>query len=797
MPITRIEKVTDGLNELINPRNLPPGGLQESINYEMLGDDQLTRRKDPVEYGDDVSGDSLKTKLAAVFTQSILQISPPLYPVKKIVDDDGTRIMDGDFIILVYGATAVGVYELYMCYENTVNTWGVTKVEIENIKYVADTYLEFFVGDDKLIITDTMELTPNLPHYVKVDAEGVLITGRFGVPSPTNRATVELVTEFERNDYEDVETRARLGDCGIFQCAYTIVTEEGDESNPSPISESRNMQFFEKDAVDFNDARWISSVIISNLSIPNVSDDLTNRMKYFNVYYRIIRYSEGSGAQPFLFSQRFEILDKINYSGETGNQYAVTVESDLSDPNANISYENDILPIAQHAAESSSIVGFGNVREKVSFPFDFHRYASIKVNNVTNKNYVDGVVQITIYDENHPVDDITVFEVSLIDELDLSYYAGSGNAIGNVNQIRIFDTDMKTMLPVIYDPFFGGTFINIYVKIPLMLAGGITYLYLCFNKNTDSPYGVDNADYQNAKNGQWMPMGEDWDNQQLFQPERVKNNSSVICVPNEIKDDIDEVLNRVNTLDNGTLINDATWVQDRVGKTLLVDGGQIGAVRAIQLPNDDSSVQFDNLNLAGVTRGYYYGRFKYDSNNLEDLKMNVVATLSGDASLLSTVCNIMLGIRVLGDEVSWHIVAGYRGNVDLISLEMDLIEEPVTVGEGEYFVCLSFDKDNKASLFVANLTDKSFRYQEKDWDDFDLYDDELELNQVQWFELGFSEIPGGSSLNYRAIPDSIYDQWQYVNGEYLSAKSLDDKTAVYNIANYMPSFDRAIGIKLL
>ena len=85
----------------------------------------------------------------------------------RVVDEDGTRIMEGDFIILVYGLTTSGYY-LYMCYENTDDTWTAEKVDIENISYDKNTYLEFFIGDDKVIITDTQEATENLPCWVIV-----------------------------------------------------------------------------------------------------------------------------------------------------------------------------------------------------------------------------------------------------------------------------------------------------------------------------------------------------------------------------------------------------------------------------------------------------------------------------------------------------------------------------------------------------------------------------------------------------------------------------------------------------
>ena len=222
MPIEKIDALDGGMNELANAETLKSNQLQASQNYEILGDDKLTLRKEPEEYGDHVSGDSLKTVLDAIFSSSILQISPPLYPVKRIVDATGVRIMDGEFVILVYGLAGTD-YKLYLCYENTTNSWTATQVDITGITYTSDTYLEFFVGDDKMIITDTYNETTNFPHYVKIDADGELITGLFSIKSPTNKATMEPVTEYDSSEFEEDVDDVRLDECGMVQCVYTVL----------------------------------------------------------------------------------------------------------------------------------------------------------------------------------------------------------------------------------------------------------------------------------------------------------------------------------------------------------------------------------------------------------------------------------------------------------------------------------------------------------------------------------------------------------------------------------------------
>ena len=536
MAIVKIDALDGGVNELANAETLKDSQLKASQNYEILGDDKLTLRKEPEEYGDHVSGDSLKTVLDAIFSSSILQISPPLYPVKRIVDDTGTRIMDGEFIILVYGQDGVDadgnpVFNLYLCYEDTSNTWTATQVDITGITYTNNTYLEFFVGDDKMIITDTYNETTNFPHYVKIDGDGELITGLFSIKSPTNKATMEPVTEYDSGEFEEDADDVHLDDCGIVQCVYTCVTKDGDESNPSPISNSRMMQFFKKDLIDKNDVRWIDNFQITNLSVPELTGDLIEQLKYFYVYFRVIPYSEGEAAEPFYFSQRFEIVDKENNIGDTGNGYLITVPQDES---ILLSYENDIAPFAKHAAEVSGIVGLANIREKIKFPYEFEKYCVISINNVNNKNFVDAIVQIRIYDaDNVGTLDKDGNQVDFIDDLDLTYFALADSTFMQLlPEIRIYDNDLTTPIKVGYIAYNGGHYLDIYAKIPLITAGQIKYLYLCFNTENaaDTDLGVTETEHNTLDYGYFTAISI-VNLAEFFDVERVKSNKTAICSP--------------------------------------------------------------------------------------------------------------------------------------------------------------------------------------------------------------------------------------------------------------------------
>ena len=784
MAIVKIDALDGGVNELANAETLKDSQLKASQNYEILGDDKLTLRKEPEEYGDHVSGDSLKTVLDAIFSSSILQISPPLYPVKRIVDDTGTRIMDGEFIILVYGLSGTD-FKLYLCYEDTSNTWTATQVDITGIEYTSNTYLEFFVGDDKMIITDTFNETTNFPHYVKIDGDGDLITGLFSIKSPTNKATLLPVTEYNSAEFEEDVDDVRLDDCGIVQCVYTVITKDGDESNPSPISNSRMMQFFKKDLVDKNDIRWIDNFQITNLSVPVLTGDLTEELKYFNVYFRVIRYSEGEAAEPFFFSQRFDIVDKENNEGDTGNGYLITTPQDES---ALLSYENDIAPFAKHAAETAGIVGFANIREKIRFPFNFEKYCTIAINNVNNKNFVDAIVQIRLYDKNSGATD-------LIDDLDLTYYdLSDDDYMTNLDLIRIYDGDLTTPLKVFYEKYTGGTYLDLYVKIPLLIAGQLKTIYLCFNTSTGSELGVITDEYKTVEYGHFTKLDSDVLSE-MFDSDRVKSNKTLICSPMDYMKG-DEVLNLADDNNPGEIFGDeGGW--EAVPLRQLFTQGVIGSgsylLKGESGDGDDfSEIRYLEMGITTVPeKCLMYFRMQYET--LPQGVEKIIGCFNTDSRNKAYA----LSCEYLDGEIRWKLgVFRFTDRVDDRG-SMPFSEIPTT-DEGEVFIALSFDRGENASLFVGNLLTGSFYRQELEWDDDLPYldgdgDGADYVNDVESFSLGRNDYPSG---HYPGNFQFYISQFQLIINKYYSANDDDDITAIYNIANFMPGFEAALGQKI-
>ena len=110
MPIFRTP-LAGGMNDQANPEHLKDDEVQDSVNYELLGNNNRHKRKDAVEFGLS-TGDDLNEVLTSgsspVFIQ-LGQISPPMYPIRKLSD------MTGDFVMLAIGLATAGV-RLYMFY---------------------------------------------------------------------------------------------------------------------------------------------------------------------------------------------------------------------------------------------------------------------------------------------------------------------------------------------------------------------------------------------------------------------------------------------------------------------------------------------------------------------------------------------------------------------------------------------------------------------------------------------------------------------------------------------------------
>ena len=73
------------------------------------------------------------------------------------------------------------------------------------------------------------------------------------------------MTTWKADLWENDAQAARLSEPGLFQCTYSVVTKYGEVSNPAPLSETLDMQFFKLDS-DLLDERWIEKITINYLN---------------------------------------------------------------------------------------------------------------------------------------------------------------------------------------------------------------------------------------------------------------------------------------------------------------------------------------------------------------------------------------------------------------------------------------------------------------------------------------------------------------------------------------------------
>ena len=511
MPKKYINAFTGGLNELTRPDLLKDDELQECINYNIDGTGVLTKRSEPDTF--DAGLDALLGSLFNVDSSTlgeILFMSDPYYPPKK--PDD----MAGDFMLLFYGTPTPGNqgYELFLVYKKIVDSssdveyWDYRSNNIDVLKSLKETggvvfdqnnLMKASVGEQGIIVTDSI----NVPMRIYVDQKGEINSGLMGLVPPLSKIVIEPITGLSdsertnpnfRSDAFTESTTDYVCEPGFIQMCYTVVSKSGEESNPSPLSDTADYQFIKKD-VDGNLKHYVRSIAISNLAVPNVSEDVKNDLIYFNVYARSVPYLEDSAAFPMQFVQQFRINNKSISLGlpgatDTNNNFIVT--STLGGGRM-ISYENDSSPIAGMSEQVSEVVFLADIQTGFKLPYIFEKVVPIEINNLNRYNYVDIPIDIRIYDTLHsfPPDEdrkgLKFDDDSEFNWEDLMTYPGDVGAPAwgsrgllsyNSHKIRIYDQDATTPLRVAYVTYNTSKhFVDLRIIVPYLTTGPTTLYF--------------------------------------------------------------------------------------------------------------------------------------------------------------------------------------------------------------------------------------------------------------------------------------------------------------------------------
>jgi hypothetical protein len=588
--------LTGGLNELTRSDLIEDSQLQQCDNYEIIGDGTLHRRK-AVETFDQ----SLEDKLFGTGSQketstngstntfivtdyglfgegSLLKISEPYYfPTDIDLTNSSYSTLKTDYILLVYGRVdANDTYEMHMIYKVD-NEWtdivvyndddstkNLTELLTDNgIIYTSDSDPQFAIADDKVIITDGV----NNAHYVAIDEDGIGRAGKMGLPAPRNRARIEQLTTVDKTMFETDTTQTYIASPGLVQVTYTAVTKYGDESNPAPLSRTFDIQY-NKFGDDGITSHYIDKIKVHDLTVPDVPENIMETVKYFNFYMRIVPYKAGVEVSSLIFTEQQLITTKTKSGSDTGNSYVLT----LPPLGGNVSYENDIAPIAKTASQLGGITILGNVKDNVRFPWSFKYFHPIKISNQDAASYVDANFILRLYDKDSD-------HANAIENLDLDdwIYAsqateaifGGTDADTETKHFRFFDENMTTPLYVafvkaddgegkpssyktiddVYPGEEGVKYVDLIVQIPYITANTTKTIYLCWTQEADRDTytGVDDEYNQLVSNdftwsgniginyGRVMTINEDnFDRQEFFKGGMLDDDQTYISYPIEL-----------------------------------------------------------------------------------------------------------------------------------------------------------------------------------------------------------------------------------------------------------------------
>ena len=761
--------LTGGLNEVTRPDLIEDNELQVCTNYEIIGDGILRRRKyiagyelSPIDAEINLDPDIYDKQIERNPNDFIFldaeYISEPYYPEKLFEGQVN------DFILFAYGNKQLHGY--WKNEDGWTNEFGGdtlnTILSNSGITYTADSDVQIVIGSDKVIITDGV----NPVHFISVDNEGELRAGIMGIPAPKNKAQVTEMTEWQSDLWETDSTASRLSTPGLFQCIYTVVTKYGEESNPSPLSDTLDMQFFKLDE-DGIDAQWLEKVEIKGLNIPDVPDNVKDSLKYFKVYFRVIKYSEGAGTKALEFSQQFEIAEKTTDAKDTGNNYTLTV---AVSPGEIASYENDVAPIAKTAAEIGGITMAGNVRTKIKFPFNFKYYHKITINNKDSKSYVDAVIRLRLKE-------------SEIENFDISDFVRSDKTLKNSEYIRLYDNDMTTPLMVAYNGYNddGYTseedYIDLFIKIPLLTAASTKTIYLCWTPESETDYDGVDSDYNELN----FPDAGEYFDSYFIQGELYEFFSETSGWNNNIGIHY----GRFMVIKHFGWLRQEVWSGRRVVNsfnTIFADF-EVGYINKAGESDDDlitgTSIEssFFKMPITGkYLPGSHYVSINDNDNRVEFKPPSYIDSPCPDKGMMSfyyKIGNTSVPKSIIS--IFNKYLSYYPEDNAFAGVGVGASVSPPDSDSG-HFIVFSWEGDSKRSLFAISL-------------------ETGEMNKMEMTDFISDDTSTFTSLTIGKIDNSKYDNVFYQYGRYLSADSSDDIAAITNMANLMPAFDNMIGYK--
>ena len=796
MSLKHLLDLTGGHNDIVEPELIGDNQVKDSQNYEVLGQGGLTVRKEPEAYSA-----TLNTYISTTLGMAtVTSISPPIYPQVKLASG-GTTYQTNEFCLVVYGTlTAGGSYEMYLVYGITGGlswahkTTGATGTDLlagltsAGVDWTSSCKPEYSINNNRMVITDGV----NKAYYIEVDSDGTVVCGTLGIPAPTARPVVidyEIGKRTANSGLTTAEGES-LFPTGLVHVVYTIVDKLGNESNPSPVSQTIDLQWNSLD-VDFVQDKWVARLPITGLILPTLSTVERAMVKYFRVYVRSVRYASDSYSGTLEMAQQFPVTDGyvsvvVNLPVESGNI---------------VSYENDEAPVAHHCAQVSGVTFLGGIEETLEFGMgtpDY--YVPITITNAGD-DYVDAIVRIRLTEAG-------------VTSLDWSDYITGGSInmptdpddldAAAINKVRMIDQNKNSPLNVYMEGDVGNTLVDVYVKIPYLPNGDYT-IYFAWGATAwvsgtlSTAYGqwTDSSSFSTATTGAQTVMWGDFT--------RTPSINTLIAAPCNLLSLASYFLtggttgveNRVDISNSAsmgvlTLMNNAGTLPSITDISMI---GKLGTTKSVLKTKSNPHVELGGLTATAGAKFINNGLGAIPRKGTVYFNLyNPTNTAAVDHSIFAmynkTDADPLLMLKLEKTTGNWWYSVEIDGGADdnFIAIRG---EADVSASHKPYFICFSWDDDaSTASLFLADNDANFYGASEIAIDDIPVTDFTEGIISFGGVETTSAVVPVGAA---GAGNLARFDEMVFIVDKYYDGSVTADKDAVYNIASGMAPFASAVG----
>lgn len=492
----RVTNFLGGLNEIGRPDLLQDNEVQELLNYSVEQDGTIKIRPIMKKLDEEIDGEVGDILKLFVWYPNILPEGSKKNYLLLVYDNNR------NFWVLCYREVEGNdIWEsLIQVYDDDDDDYVSKPIfEYLGIPFIANT-------QDRIMLVDGRN--NSTVKYIAIDKEKKLMFGEIGIPAPIEKAVMSS-DESDNVTVPDDSTDTGMGfrKGSILFMAYTAVTEDGVESDPSPISVGTSQNYYTKDE-NYNNIRFWQKTIFNNLVLrPDISPQVLERIKYFNVYLSYVPYTESEfGRDVFRRTLRIPIKGGANTFVST------------TPPLGNImSQESSVDVKGDDICYTGGVTFISNVNRSIKFPFNFDYYSKIDLTNNNNRNYTNANITFTL-EYNVLKKIVNGEEVPII--ADKQTLEGMIKA----RNIRFYDFDMRTPLMTTYKES-GGAIIFM-VKVPYIPANTKHSIYLVMEGEGANIY------VNNASHGKFLDVDNVVDDKQLDFP-LVRNSQDLLVATME------------------------------------------------------------------------------------------------------------------------------------------------------------------------------------------------------------------------------------------------------------------------